>query len=71
MPVQVFPSVAVIVLSMAAIGTGTYLVDKYIDPRPIPTNSRFYSEWDHQMWLRDERLKEEAKKRKSGTPLSS
>ena len=33
MPVQVFPSVAVIVLGISAIGAGTWLVDKYIDPR--------------------------------------
>eukprot|EP00938_MAST-03A_sp_MAST-3A-sp1_P003283 g3283.t1 len=64
MPVQVFPSVAVIVLGISAIGAGTWLVDKYIDPRPIPSNSRFYSEWDHQMWLRDERLKKEAAEKK-------
>jgi len=33
MPVQVFPSVGVIIGAIAAIGGGTYLVDKYIDPR--------------------------------------
>ena len=32
--------------------------------QPIPSNSRFYSEWDHQMWLRDERLKKEAAEKK-------
>ena len=35
--------------------------------QPIPSNSRFYSEWDHQMWLRDERLKKEAADRQKQT----